>query len=317
MLPGVIYTVTLNPALDESITLDGLDAGATNRCAFNALDPGGKGINASRVIHRLGRGTLAFGLAGGISGGYLSSALDREGVPHDFETIDGFTRVNVMLYEQLSHELTRLLLPGPTVTRAHVLAIARRLEIVAPSEIVLFGGSLPPGLPTETYAEFIVRLYDRGIRCIIDASGAALAAALEANPLLVRSSVEVAEEVLGRRLQTDDAIVDAVSELRVRGAHYAVISRGALGAIGGGPEGIFNVIPPSKLASSAAGAGDSMTAGMAIAFNEGLSFESALRWGSAAGTATAMTQGTTLCDPREVYRFIPSVRVERLSAVRS
>jgi 6-phosphofructokinase 2 len=317
VLPGTIYSVTLNPALDESISIDSLDVGVSNRCALNALDPSGKGINASRVIHRLGRGTLAFGLAGGVSGGYLSSALDREGVPHDFETIDGFTRVNVMLFETFNHERTRLLLPGPTVTRAHVMAIARRLELVSPGEIVIFGGSLPPGLPTETYAEFIVRLYDRGVRCVIDSSGAALAAALEANPLLVRTNVEDAEEVLGRRLQTDDAIVDAVCELRDRGAHYAVISRGALGAIGCGPGLIFNVKPPVRHATSAAGAGDSMTAAMAVAFNEGLSFENALRWGTAAGTATAMTQGTTLCDPRDVYRLIPAVRVERLSVVRS
>ena len=316
VLPGTIYSVTLNPALDESISIDSLNAGATNRCAYNGLDPGGKGINASRVIHRLGRGTLAFGLAGGVSGGYLSSALDREGVPHDLETIDGFTRVNVMFYETFNQERTRLLLPGPAVSRAHVLAIARRLEVVAPGEIVIFGGSLPPGLPTETYAEFIVRLYDRGVRCIIDASGAALASALEANPLLVRTNVEDAEQLLGRRLQTDDAIVDAACELRARGAHYAVISRGALGAVGTGSEGVFNVIPPSRQATSAAGAGDSMTAGMAIAFNEGLSFEHALRWGAAAGTATAMMPGTALCNPRDVYRLIPDVRVERLSVLR-
>lgn len=313
MLPGTIYSVTLNPTLDESLSVDTLEIAATNRCSFSALEPGGKGINASRVIHRLGRGTLAFGIAGGVSGGFLSSALDNEGVPHDFEIIDGFTRVNIMVFETGSHERTRFYLPGPTVTRAALMAIAHRLEVAVPGEIVIFGGSLPPGLPTETYAELMVRLHDRGVRCIIDSEGSALAAAIEANPVLVKTNVDVAEELLGRRLQTIDALVDAGYELLQRGAQHAVISRGDAGAIGVGPEGAFNVRPSSLYTSRAVGSGDSMTAGMAIAFNEGMSFENALRWGSAAGTATSMTQGTKLCDPRDVYRSIPGVRVERVS----
>lgn len=312
-MPAPIYTVTLNPALDEAISIDTLELGETNRCAFNALDPGGKGINASRVIHRLGRPTLALGFAGGVSGGFLSSALAAEGVPHVFDTIDGFTRVNVMLYESSTAARTRLNLPGPVVAHEQLLALRARLEVLKPGEIVVLGGSIPPGLPSSTYAELMRWLHRRGARCIIDASEEALALAFAEKPLLVKPNVEEAEELLGRELRTETAIVDAVLELRARGAEYAVISRGDVGAIGAGPEGLYNVLPSSLHVTSAVGAGDSMTAGMAVAFNEGMGFENALRWGSACGTATSMTTGTKLCDAAQVYALLDGVRIEKLS----
>lgn len=311
-MPATIYSVTLNPALDESLAIDSLTLGGTNRCAFNGLDPGGKGVNASRVIHRLGRPTLALGFAGGVSGAFLTSALEQEGVPHAFDLVDGFTRVNVMLYERSSTNRTRIYLPGPTVTGADIERLKSRLAMVASGELVVFGGSLPPGSNDRTYAELMTWLRDRGARCIVDTSGDALAHALRARPLLVKPNVEEAEELLGRRLSGEKDVIEAVLELCARGAEYAVISRGEAGAIGAGPEGVYNVFPSSLHVTSAVGAGDSMTGGMAIALNEGMDFAQALRWGSACGVATTMTSGTKLCDAQQVYRLLDGVRLEQL-----
>lgn len=314
-MPATIWTVTLNPALDEAITLDSLVRGSVNRCAFAGLDPGGKGINASRVIHRLGRPTMAFGFTGGVSGGFLASALDAEGVPHAFDSVAGFTRVNIMLYEVASAERTRLYLPGPAVAEDDYLRLLSRLDVVAPHDIVVLGGSVPPGLPVSTPARLAEWLHERDARCIIDTSGEALALALAQRPLLVKPNVEEAQEMLGRTLHTEDDIIEAARELRELGAQYAVISRGDLGAIGAGPDGIYTVLPASMHLSSAVGAGDSMTAGMAIAFNEGMTFEAALRLGSACGTATSMTSGTKLCEADAVYRLLDNVRIEHLLSI--
>ena len=314
-MPATIWSVTLNPALDESISIDTVVFGGVNRCAFNGLDPGGKGINASRVIHRLGRPTMAFGFAGGVSGSFLAAALDAEGVPHAFDSVEGFTRVNVMLYESASANRTRLYLPGPEVTEDDYARLCSRLEVVAPDDIVVIGGSVPPGLPASTPARLAGLLHERGARCIIDTSGEALALALEQRPLLVKPNVEEAQEMLGRALHTEDDIVEAARELRERGAQHAIISRGDVGAIGAGPDGIYNVLPASMHLTSAVGSGDSMTAGMAIALNEGMSFEAALRLGSACGTATSMTSGTKLCEADVVYRVLEDVRIEHLLSI--
>ena len=312
-VPSTIYTVTLNPALDESISVESLAVGAVNRCRFHALDPGGKGINASRVIKRLGRQTLAFGFVGGVSGGFLASARDAERVPYAFDTVEGFTRVNVMLYESRSAQRTRLYLPGPQVSAKDFDALRSRLDVVRRGDIVVLGGSIPPGLPASTYADLARDLHERGARCIVDTSGEALALVLQTKPLLVKPNVEEAQELLGRRLQTESAIIEAAFELRRRGAQYVVISRGDAGAIGAGPLGAYAVLPASVQGTSAVGAGDSMTAGMAIAFDEGELFEDALRLGAACGTATSMTTGTKLCSIDDVSRLLDRVRVESLS----
>ncbi len=309
----VIGTVTMNPAIDEAVSIDSLALGRTNRCRLDAVDPGGKGVNASRVIHRLGRATLALGFVGGVTGAFLRAELDREGVPHAFDDVDGFTRINVMVYERSSARRTRLYLPGAPVVVERLVDLKRRLESAPPGCIVLLGGSLPPGLPETTYADLVMWLHARGMRAIIDTSGEALARALAAKPLLIKPSVEEAEELLGYRLTDDAAIVQAAHELHRRGAEHVVISQGADGAIGVGPDTVWKAIPPIVEACSSVGSGDSMVAGLAIAFNEGCTLAYGLRLGTAAGAATAMTPGTRLCEAEEVEALVRRVIVQKLA----
>lgn len=309
----MITTVTLNPALDEAVALDELVPGAINRCDLDALDPGGKGINASRVARRLGRATLAMGFAGGPTGEMLRADLDAEGVPHDFVTVAEPTRLNVMIYERGSGRRSRLYLPGPHVDAAALAALRERL-LAVPRATVVVGGSLPPGLAAETYRELVAALVARGARTIVDAAGAALRAALAAGPALVKPNVEEASELLGRALDGDDDVLAAALELRARGARYAVVSQGGDGAIGAGPDGCWKALPPPVLARSTVGSGDSMVAGLAIALDEGRGLDDGLRLGTACGAATAMTAGTHLCRAEDVERLLPRVRIVPIAA---
>jgi 1-phosphofructokinase len=304
--------VTLNPAVDEAVAVERLVLGATNRCALDDLDPGGKGINVSRVLRRLGRPTLALGFIGGVTGEFVREGLDREGVLHAFDRVDGVTRINVMLLERSSNQRTRMYLPGAAVGVERLEDLKTRLDQIDRGGIVVLGGSLPPGLPDTTYGDLIRWLHARGMRSILDTSGAALASALSARPLLVKPNVQEAQDVLGLELIDDDAIVGAAQEFRRRGAEYAVISYGAGGAIGIGPDGAWKVFPPRVDARSTVGSGDSMVAGMALAFNEGRTFEEGLRLGTAAGAATAMALGTRLCDVEDVQRLKSRVTVREL-----
>jgi 1-phosphofructokinase family hexose kinase len=299
-----ISSVTLNPALDEAIAIDALSLGGANRCAFDALDPGGKGVNASRVIHRLGRETVAYGFAGGVTGAWLRERLQIEGVRVEFEEVDELTRINIMLYERTAQRRTRVYLPGPHVTATKLAALLGKLDAIPPESTAILGGSVPPGVPDTIYRDLVTKLSEKGVKTLVDISGAALEAVLSAKPLLVKPNVEEAEALLGRPLGCDEDVVAAALEIRGRGAEYVVISQGESGAIGVGPSGNWKAVAPRVAARSTIGSGDSMIGGLAIAFNEGASFKEGLRLGTATGAATAMVRGTQLCSAAQVEQLL-------------
>lgn len=312
-----IATVTLNPALDEALAIDALAMGDANRCTFDALDPGGKGINASRVIHRLGRPTVAYGFAGGVTGEWLRARLKSEGLHFDLDEVGGLTRINIMLYEHASGRRTRLYLPGPNVSQEQLARLQAKLEGIPPESLVVLGGSMPPGVSENTYRDLVLALRQRDVRSVVDASGAALAAVLAAKPLLVKPNVEEAETLLGHALRSDQDVLSAAEEIRCMGPQYVVISQGEQGAIGVGPEGAFKAVPPKVRVRSAVGSGDSMIGGLAIALNENMSFEDGLRLGTATGAATATVPGTHLCNAKQVAEFVPAVCVNSIFTARS
>lgn len=307
-----IATITLNPAIDQAISVDQVVMGGLNRCLVDSLDPGGKGVNASRVIARLGRPTLALGFVGGVTGGMLRARLDAEGVPHAFDDVDGLTRINVMVYERGLARRTRLYLPGPQIGPEMLARIDERLAPLAGGAVVVIGGSIPPGITHDVYRDLVVRLAARGVRALVDASGAALAAVLAAEPELVKPNVEEAEELLGRPLRSDEEVLAAARALRGRGARRVVISQGAEGAIGVDGSGAWKAVAPAVTARSTVGSGDSMMAGLAVALSEAQGLVEGLRLGTAAGAATAMVPGTQLCDPAQVRRLLRDVVVRPL-----
>ncbi|HYL27118.1 MAG TPA: 1-phosphofructokinase [Candidatus Nitrosotalea sp.] len=307
-----IVTVTLNPAIDEAIAVESFVLGEINRCDFGSLDAGGKGLNASRVIHRLGRATIALGFVGGVTGAMIRAKLDDEGVPHAFDDVEEMTRLNVMLFESGSGRRSRIYLPGARVDGVRLEDLRERLASLCEGGIVVLGGSLPPGLPVSTYRELVRWLYGRGIRTLLDASGRALAEALEASPLLVKPDVEEASALLGRQIENDADAFEAARELRRRGAENVVVSQGAAGAVAAGPEGCWKAVAPCVTLRSAVGSGDSMVAGLAIALNEGRGLVEGLRLGTAAGAGTAMTPAAHLCRRSDFERLLPEVKIHSL-----
>lgn len=310
----MIATITLNPALDEAISTDELVLGAQNRVSLDDLDPGGKGLNASRVIARLGRETVAYGFVAGVTGALLRSWLDDEGVAHDFEDVGGLTRINVMVLERRSERRTRIYLPGARVEPADLDRLRARLARVPDGGVVIIGGSVPPGLPATVYRDVVAELAARGIRSVVDASGAALAEVLAAAPALVKPNVEELTELLGRAPRDAREIVMAAREVRARGATAVVVSMGADGAIGVDATGAYRALAPRIDARSTVGSGDSMVAGLAIAVAEGSGLAEGLRLGTAAGAATAMRPGTQLCRADDVLRLAPDIVVRAMSS---
>lgn len=214
-----------------------------------------------------------------------------------------------MVYERSLARRTRLYLPGPRVGPELLARLDERLGRLAPGTVAVIGGSIPPGITHDVYRDLVRRLASRGVRALVDASGAALAAVLAARPALVKPNVEEVEELLGRPLRSDAQVLAAARELHARGPERVVVSQGADGAIGVDASGAWKAVAPAVTARSTVGSGDSMMAGLAVSLSEGRGLVEGLRLGTAAGAATAMVPGTQLCAPDEVARLLPEVLV--------
>ncbi len=311
----MILTVTLNPSVDEAVFVEELRLHDTNRVLRVEVDASGKGVNLARVAHRLGSPVMALGFLGGKTGQFVAAVLNHGGVPHDFIWIDKPTRRNLCIEELSGRPPTMLNEPGPEISPQAWEALLSKVEQYLPQASWLaMGGSLPPGVPRDAYAILIERARQAGVPCALDSDGPPMLAALRARPDLIKPNEHEAERLLGRALRTDADCFAAARELHERGIRYVVISRGVKGADAVSSEGAFRAIPPAVPARSTIGSGDSMVAGMLHILSQGGSIEEALRWGTAAGAATATTSGAEIATREQVLELLPQVKIRRIEA---
>lgn len=307
----MIVTVTMNPAVDQTAWVDRLVAGEIHRVRRTHLDPAGKGINVSRVAHRLGWPTIAFGFVAGDAGDMVEKALAQEGVQHHFVRVPGETRINTTVIEE-GGTATSFYAPGSAVPDVAARTLDDLLRFwVQAARVVVLAGSLPPGVPGDAYVTSVERARRHGAFAIVDADGDPLRLALDARPDLIKPNVAEAERLLGRALPDDAAVAAAAAELATR-AGAVVISMGARGAICASAGRVWRITPPEVEVKSTVGSGDAMVAGIAVAIARGDRLENGLRLGTAAGAATAASSGTALGTREEVARYLPEVRVDAL-----
>lgn len=308
----MIITLTLNPAADQTFWVEHLQPGNVHRVADTQIDPAGKGINVSRVAHRLGWPTIAFGFLAGDTGNMIEKALAAEGVANHFIRVPGQTRVNVTVVEQ-SGTATSFFAPGPAVP-VHALDSLEALVRfrLRGGQVLVVAGSLPPQVPGETYAGFVSEARAQGVKVFLDADGEGLRAGVRARPDLIKPNVAEAERLLERRLPDEPAVVRAARELVAGGIETVVISMGAHGAICAAGERTWRVRPPVVERRSTVGSGDAMVAGLAVAAARGDDIMWGLKLGTAAGAATAASEGTALGTPEDTSRLLPHVEVEEL-----
>lgn len=311
----MILTLTLNPAVDQTIEIERLDLGQVNRYARPYLDPAGKGVNVSRMVHRLGGRTIALGFLAGEFGQVVARSLEAEGVEQHFVPVPGQTRINVTIVESESRRATGLYGPGPRIDPLHGAKLEALLADCLPaSRILVLAGSLPPGVSEAIYARFIRMARERRVATVLDADGTAMRLGVEARPDLIKPNVQEAERLLDRRLPDLGAIIDGARELASRGVGTVVVSMGADGAVCVAGGRVLRVVPPRVEARSTVGSGDSFIGGMTLALRRGEGIEAALRLGAAAGAATAAVEGTALGMPDTVARLAPEVRVSEVGA---
>ena len=310
----MIATVTLNPALDKSIYVDELHPNDTNRITKIEVDAGGKGVNASRVLKELGSKTLALGLLGGQTGRFIEQVLNHEGIPTDFVQVAAETRTNIAVQEASGAPPTTFNEPGAPVTETEIEALFNKVrEVARKSCMVIFGGSLPPGAPKDIYRKLVATAQEEGAKAVLDSDGEPMAQGMQAVPYMIKPNKDEVQRLVGVKIDSLDDAKQALNNLAQTGVKLVVISMGSQGAIAGSDGGIWHAVPPKVKVVSTIGSGDSMIAGIAhILCTEG-SIEEALRWGTAAGAATAMTDGTTICSRHQVLDLLDKVQIKRLS----
>ena len=191
----MVYTVTLNPALDYEVLVDGFRAGELNRTSWEHMHFGGKGVNVSTVLHGLGVGTTALGFVAGFTGKALEDGLKARGIPTDFIRLEeGLTRVNVKICSGGGSGETEINSQGPAIPPAALEALLQKLDRLGAGDVLVLAGSLPAGLPPNVYQTILDRVEGRGVLTVVDAARDLLKGVLSRRPFLIKpNSAELAE----------------------------------------------------------------------------------------------------------------------------
>lgn len=308
-----VVTVTLNPAVDKTATVDCLQKGGLNRVRTVRKDPGGKGINVARVLKGFGQKVEATGLLAGTQGQWILQALRDAGIESCFYETAGETRTNLKVFDESTHTITEINEPGFTVTPEDMACygemLSARLDRAA---VLVLSGSLPPGVCEDTYGRLVELAKRKGIKVLLDADGKALANGIRAVPYAVKPNIHELEQLMGRKLPSTEDIVQAARSLIMQGIEVIVVSMGAEGALILNETAVYRAKPKPIVPQSTVGAGDSMVAALVYALLHEYSLEETARFITAAGTVTASKPGTEVCTLPEVLAYASDMQVEKL-----
>jgi 6-phosphofructokinase 2 len=304
-----IVTFTPNPAIDGSSDAPKVRPTHKVRTTNTRYDPGGGGVNAARVIQRMGGNVRAVYFAGGATGGVLDSLLERDGVARTRIDIADHTRISQAVHETQTGLEYRFVPDGPLVSEAEW---QRALETMAnvDCDYLVLSGSLPRGVPADFYARIVKALRRRDCRVILDTSGPALRATLAGGGIyLAKPSRGELEQYAGHALADDDALAATALQIVREGyASHVAVTLGHLGALLVSAGEQLRLPAIAVEVRSAVGAGDSFVGALTYALAAESSVEHAFRLGLAAGTAAVMSPGTGLCQPADVEALFARIR---------
>jgi 1-phosphofructokinase family hexose kinase len=311
----MIVTLTLNPAIDRTIAVDRLAFEDRAYIDSTGESPGGRGINAACVIHSFGGKSLAIITSGGEAGDRLQDLLKCCGFPVVVVPIRNQCRTNLTITDR--HGLTvNLNEAGPQVEKAEVTRMEKVVREKLPDAAwLMLAGSLPPGVPPGFYAKLIAEARTRKVKTLLDADGEALRQGIEAGPTVATPNQHEAERLLGRALLTTRNAFEAIAQIRQMGAQSVVLTLGSRGAMGAFGNHIIEAVPPRVDAVSPIGSGDALAAAFVWAMERNDDFADALRWGVAAGTASALLPGlkfATQEQAEKIYQNVELRKVERM-----
>jgi 1-phosphofructokinase family hexose kinase len=310
----MILTLTPNPTIDRAILCRDFSLGTVVRAESETVTPCGKGVAAATVIHELGGDTVALGLKAGLTGELHSALLDGLGVEHDLVPALGETRTMVVLIDLAVNQQSSISAPTLRATPAHLSQLCDRLEGHAGGAWGLIcAGSLPPGLPVDSYAHLLQWARQRGLITLLDSSGEALRRGVGGAPHILKvNRRELAELDPGASTDIEPLATRLVLRLDDWATEALIVTLGQRGTIAVTPEGCYHALPPTVPVVNTAGAGDALAGGIMLARSRGSDWPTALALGTAAGASVVMNAGTAICRRKEVEELLPRVRLEEL-----
>lgn len=304
----VIYTVTMNPALDKTVEIPGFSVDQVNRIQSVRMDPGGKGINVSKVIQKLGGQSIALGILGGNTGKKIEEAIMKIGIASEFTFVPGETRTNLKIVDREKGTNTDLNEPGLQVNPQIADEILTSLEKkIQSGDIVVISGSIPQGITPACYETWTRRLKMVGAKVFIDADGPLLAQAVHAAPYLIKPNADELARLAGRPMDTQMDLLAMIEQLLKEGIEMVVVSQGSQGAIYATRNMIIQAEGLKVPVGSTVGAGDSMVAAMAFACEKRMGLEETIRLSMATGAANVMCSGSQAAEYADIERLLGQV----------
>jgi 1-phosphofructokinase family hexose kinase len=303
----LILTLTINPAVDRTVLVDRLVFEDRGYILSRSEAAGGRGINAAHVISAFGAKTRALLTAGGAAGDNIQASLRSFGFPFEIVRVKAESRVNLTISDKqgLTIKLNEV---GAALTEDEVKAVRQLVEArLEKARWLMICGSVQPGVPSDFYQNIVRLAHKRGVQTLLDTDGDALLHGIEAKPAVITPNQAEAERLLGRAILTRGQSVEAIQRMQAMGAQSVILSLGARGAVGCNDEGVFEALPPRIESLTPIGAGDALAAAFVWAMDKKKAFFEALRWGVAAGTATAMLPGIsfpTFDQTRAIYKQV-------------
>ncbi|MBA2261504.1 MAG: 1-phosphofructokinase family hexose kinase [Solirubrobacterales bacterium] len=314
----MILTVTLNAAIDKSLSVPNFRLGRRHRSVEQTTLAGGKGVNVARALKALGQPVIATGFAGGATGTRLVEQLTAESILNDFVRIRDESRTNTAVHDPTNGEQTEINERGPAVTPGEVELFRDKLLYLARgADVVVMAGSLPRGVESDLYSDLLRELHRIGVTTLIDTEGEPLRQALRAEPHVISPNVLEAEELVGHEFNDDDDRVHAVREMTALGAREAIMTTpdGCFAAMQvDGSSALLRARIEERETVAAVGAGDAFLAGFVASRYTGADPEDCLRFGVACGAESTQRLGAGLVDPARVERLVGEVQVEKVEA---
>ena len=306
----MIYTITFNPAVDLVIQVPNCQLGTLNRSMGEEYVAGGKGINMSIVLKRLGIDNVATGFLGGFSGKFIEEFLEKEGITPQFISVEGTTRINVKVKGKVETEINAA---GPTVDAEKFQRLMNYFEeVLKEGDTVFLAGNAAPGLDETSYVEIAKLCHVRGVKLVLDTTKVSLLSCLPYRPFIIKPNQHELEELFGVNIQTQEEMLNYAFQLQEKGARNVLISCGSEGAFLVSETGqVFTSNVPKGILVNSVGAGDSMLAGFMAKFIETNDDRKSLKQGAASGSATAFSVG--IATRELIEELIPQIEIAEIS----
>lgn len=311
-----VVAVTLNPCVDYTITVPGLQKGKTNLVKSARKDISGKGINVCMQLKNMEQPVIAAGFDFVDGRVRVKDALEKRGISHVLTNVSGSLRTNIKVLDPDTGIMTELNERGSAVREESVQEICHKvcqvMDELDEGSILTVNGSAPVGVPTDTYRRLIEEAKKRKIFTILDASGELLRQGVKAKPELIKPNLDELQELLGRKLETVEEVAEAADELRAQGIPMVCVSMGSRGALLSVKEGCWYAKSATVPIRGLQGAGDAMVAAMAMQILQDATAEYVLRMGMAAANAAIQLEGSLVAGPLEILGMMDAIAIEKL-----